>query len=374
MCAIAPLCSHNISVIGVGRLGLSYALTLAEAGHRVLGVDVHSGYIASLNEKTLDVGEPGINTLLRESQNFRATTSLKEALDFADICLIVVSTTVGTEGYNFEGLNTLLSEINAQKVSNKHFVIHSTLFPGYMQNTARGLLADCTNITLNYNPPFIAQGEIIRGLVTPDMVLIGQASEETGDLIESLHRSICRNTPHIARMSVESAEIAKLSLNCYVTGKIAFANLVGDLADETPGANKFDILQAIGFDSRIGSKCLLPGYGFGGPCFVRDNRALADYADLIGIEPLTFRATDAANDQHAYYMAEQLIAQDLDEYIFEDVSYKPNCPVKIIYASQKLAVARHVAEQGKKVTIVDEQSVINEVKALYGELFTYVVL
>ena len=88
------------------------------------------------------------------------------------------------------------------------------------------------------------------------MVLIGQASEETGDLIESLHRSICKNTPHIARMSVESAEIAKLSLNCYVTGKIAFANLVGDLADETPGANKFDILQAIGFDSRIGSKCL----------------------------------------------------------------------------------------------------------------------
>ena len=56
MCAIAPLCSHNISVIGVGRLGLSYALTLAEAGHRVLGIDVHPGYIASLNEKTLDVG------------------------------------------------------------------------------------------------------------------------------------------------------------------------------------------------------------------------------------------------------------------------------------------------------------------------------
>ena len=81
-----------------------------------------------------------------------------------------------------------------------------------------------------------------------------------------------------------------------------------------------------------------------------------------------------ANDQHAFYMAEQLIAQDLEEYVFEDVSYKPNCPVKIIYASQKLAVARHVAEQGKKVTIVDVQSVIDEVKALYGELFAYVVL
>lgn len=374
MSAIIPLCAHNISVIGVGRLGLSYALTLEGAGHHVLGVDVHPGYIASLNDKTLEVSEPGINQLLRESQNFSATTSLKEALDFADIYLIVVSTTIGTEGYNFEGLNALLAEINGHKVSNKHIVFHSTLFPGYIQNTAKPLLADCTNVTLSYNPAFIAQGEIIKGLVTPDMVLIGQASEEAGDLIESIQHSICRNSPHIARMSVESAEIAKLSLNCYVTGKVAFANLVGDIADETPGANKFDILNAIGFDSRVGSKYLRPGYGFGGPCFVRDNRALADYADQIGIEPTTFRATDTVNDQHARHMAEQLVAQNLEEYVFEDVSYKPNCPVKIIYASPKLAVAKHVAEQGKKVIIVDVQSVINEVRALYGELFTYVVL
>jgi UDPglucose 6-dehydrogenase len=366
-----PLAAEKISVFGVGRLGLGYALNLAEAGHQVLGVDVNSEYIDMLNQKILCVAEPGINEMLAKVRGFRATTSLKEGLEFADILLIVVSTTMGTEGYNFEALNTLLSAINAQKIANKHIVIHSTISPGYIQNTARSLLADCTNVTLSYNPPFIAQGEIIKGLVTPDLILIGQASQETGDLIESLHRSFCKNTPHIARMSVESAEIAKLALNCYVTGKIAFANLVGDIADETPGANKFDILKAIGHDSRIGSKYLTPGYGFGGPCFVRDNRALAAYADQIGIEPLTFRATDAANDQHAQFMADQLLDLNLEEYIFEDVSYKPNCPVKIIYASQKLTVAKLIAERGKRVIIVDEPPVIDEVAALYGNLFTY---
>jgi UDPglucose 6-dehydrogenase len=367
-----PLVAENISVFGIGRLGLSYALNLSEAGHQVLGVDVDPKYVDALNQKTLRTLEPGINEMLARSQFFQATTSLAEGLEFADILLIVVSTTTGTEGYNFEPLNALLSAINAQKVANKHIVIHSTLSPGYIQNTARVLLADCTNITLSYNPPFIAQGEIIKGLVTPDLVLIGQASEETGDLIESLHRSFCKNVPHIARMSVESAEIAKLALNCYVTSKIAFANLVGDIADGTPGANKFDILRAIGKDSRIGSKYLTPGYGFGGPCFVRDNRALADYADLIGIEPVVFRATDTANEQHARFMAGQLLELNLEEYPFEDVSYKPNCPVKIIYASQKLAVAKLIAEQGKRVIIMDKQAVIDELEALYGDLFIYV--
>jgi len=373
LCVATPLLSYNISVIGVGRLGLSYALCLERAGHQVLGVDVFPNYVKMLNQKTLRVGEPGINEMLLESCNFRATTSLKEGLDFADIYLIVVSTTTGTEGYNFDALNTLLSEINSHKVQNKHLVIHSTLSPGYIENTARCLLSDCTNITVSYNPPFIAQGEILKGLLTPDMVLIGQASEEAGNLIETLHHSILKNKPQICRMSVESAEITKLALNCFVTGKVAFANLVGDIADKTPGANKYDILNAIGCDSRVGPKYLKPGYGFGGPCFVRDNRELADYADLIGIEPLIFRATDTANEQHASFMAKQFIEQNLDEYMFEDVSYKPNCPVKIIYASQKLAVAKLVAEQGKKVTICDESAVIEEVKALYGNLFNYVI-
>ncbi len=341
--AVAPCISQNISVVGIGRLGLSYALCLEQVGHHVIGVDIDPHYIEQINEKTLCVGEPGINEMLRSSQNFRATTSLREAMDFADTCFIVVSTTIGTEGYNFTALEEALKAINALKVAKKHLVINSTLFPGFVHNRARALLSDCTDITLSYNPPFIAQGEIVKGLVTPDMVLIGQDSEEAGDIIESFHRSLHQNEPHIARMSVESAEITKLALNCYVTAKVAFANIVGDIADETPGANKYDILNAIGSDSRVGSKYLRPGYGFGGPCFVRDNLALADYADLVGIDPVTFRATDAANDQHAEYMANQFIEMDLEEYVFEDVSYKPNCPVKIIYASQKLAVARLIA-------------------------------
>jgi UDPglucose 6-dehydrogenase len=369
----AAILAENITVIGIGRLGICIALSLEKAGYNVLGVDVFPDYVKRVNDKTFVSTEPFVTEYLRNSTNFRATTSLKEALEFSDIYLIAVQTTTGVDTYDYRLVSKLLKEINSIGVSNKHIVMCSTVFPGFAKEHAAPLLSSCSNITLSYNPPFIAQGDIMNGYRRPDMVLIGEGSKEAGDLLESLYRSMCPPTSHIARMSVESAELGKLALNCFVTAKIAFANLVGDIADETPGADKFAILGAIGKDQRVGTKCLLPGYGFGGPCFPRDNRALARYASLMGIEPALFRATDQVNDLHAEYMARKFLDQDLEEYVFEDICYKPNSPVKIIDASQKLLVAKLVAEKGKKVTIIDSEGAIVQVKAKHGDLFNYVI-
>ena len=365
---------QNVTVIGIGRLGICFALSLEKAGCNVLGVDVSEVYVSKINEKSLHNPEPDVVDLLKKSKNFRATTSLQEALDFSDLILITVATTIGNDAYNFDAINQLLTNINSLSISNKHIVINSTLYPGYINDIALPLLSQCTNITISYNPPFIAQGEIIRGLTSPDMVLIGQATPEVGDILENVYAKMCVSNPTISRMSVESAEITKLAVNCFITMKIAYANLVGDIADQTSGADKYAILSAAGKDTRIGCKYLLPGYGFGGPCFPRDNRGLGRYAASKGIEPLLFKATDECNKNHAYFMAQKLIDQNLPEYSFEDISYKPNSAVKILEESQKLAVARIIASAGKKVTIIDTQEVIFQVKAIYGDLFTYAVM
>jgi UDPglucose 6-dehydrogenase len=365
--------AQNVTVIGIGRLGLCLALCLEKAGYDVLGVDVFPGYIEKINARTFASPEPKLVEYLNASRNFRATTSLKEGLDFADVYLIALSTTIGEDGYDFTALSALLTEMNAQQIANKHVVICSTIYPGYVRGTALPLMKDCKDVTLSYNPPFIAQGEIIRILENPDMVLIGEGSKEIGDILETMYKAVSVNHPYIARMSAESAEITKLAVNCFVTSKIAFANLVADIADETPGADKYAILNAVGKDLRVGSKYLMPGYGFGGPCFPRDNRGLGRYAISKGIDPVFFSATDVANDQHADFMAKKMIEQNLDTYVFEDVSYKANSPVKMIDASQKLAVARKVAESGRSVTLVDDAYVISQVKAKYGDLFTYIV-
>jgi nucleotide sugar dehydrogenase len=364
---------NNISVIGIGRLGLCTALCFERAGYNVLGVDIFPSYVEQVNNKTLKSPEPFLEKYLQASHNLRATTSLDEALTFADVYFIIVATpsTPAKEAYDHSTLSRLLSEINKRRVKNKHMVICCTVFPGYIRNVARTLLSDCENISISYNPEFIAQGNIISWFESPDMVLIGEGSKQAGDFLEKLYRSMCTNSPRICRMSPESAEVTKLSINCFITTKIAYANMVGDIADATPGANKYDILQAVGGDKRIGDRCLKPGYGFGGPCFPRDNRALGSYAKTIGIQPIIPEATDQSNALHAQIMAQALLAQKQDEYVFEDVNYKDNCPVVILEESQKLAVAEMLAKHGKKVTILDRACVIDEVKQKYGSLFNY---
>jgi nucleotide sugar dehydrogenase len=365
--------NRNITVIGIGRLGLCLALCLERAGYSVLGIDLSQDYIAQINAKTLSSPEPYVEEYLKASTRFIATTSLEEGLKHADLYFLVVPTNTvpDVEAYDHKILSSLLSKINDYALSNKHLAICSTVFPGYISKQARPLLTKCTNTSLSYNPEFIAQGDIIRGMSAPDMVLIGEGSKEAGDLLQTIYQSFCSNTPTIARMSVESAEITKLAVNCFITAKIAFANLIGDLAQETPGAHAADILKAVGADQRIGAKNLKPGYGFGGPCFPRDNRALGNYASLVGIDPLFFRSTDQTNAMHADYMARKLLQEQRDVYLFQDVCYKPGCSVPIIENSQVLAVAERIAHRGAKVIITDSNLVLEKVRQEYGDLFFY---
>lgn len=364
--------NNKITVIGIGRLGICVALCMERAGFEVLGVDVAAEYVASINHKTLDSPEPEVNAMLQRSTRFRATTSFEEGMAWSDLCFIVVPTNTIQEiqTYDHAILTDVLEKIHALGVEQKHLVITSTIFPGYIAG-ALPLFKDREGITISYNPEFIAQGDIIRGLNYPDLVLIGEGSPEIGRRLEEIYQRSCINVPYIARMSTASAEITKLALNCLVTAKIAFANLIGEIADATLDADKEAILAAIGKDARIGSRNMKPGYGFGGPCFPRDNRAMANYATLVGVDPVLFRATDTANEQHAEWMARKLLEQNLSEYVFEDVCFKPNCPVPIIEQSQKLAVARRVAEGGRKVTIFDTETVLAKVRQEFRDLFHY---
>ena len=369
----------NISIIGVGRLGICVGLCLEHAGYNVLGVDVFPDYVEKINNKTLFSPEPSVNKMLSDSINFSATTNFDEALVFSDIIFIYVATpsSGGEKFYDHTTLGNILMKINERKVQNKHIVIGCTVTPGYIRDVGNFLIKDCKNTSLSYNPEFIAQGDIINGIFAADFILIGEGSKEAGNKLQEIYQKLGESYGHIPvihRMSPASAEITKLSVNCFVTTKIAFANMIGDVADLTIGANKFDILNAVGADSRIGKKYLMPGYGFGGPCFPRDNRALGGYIQRMGIDPLIPIATDTLNTLHTKFQTQKILDKKIDTVVIIGVGYKEKCSVAIIEESAKLKIGEELVRSGIRVIVKDIKLLIDCVKLEYGNLFEYEIV
>lgn len=361
----------NISVIGIGKLGLCFSLSLEKAGCNVVGVDVNKDYVDSLNGKLFTSSEPSVEQYLKESKNFTATTSLKKAVEHSDVLFVVVATPSLENGrYDHEQVDRLINSIEMLGASKttKHFVVCCTTMPGYCDSIKDRMLS--LNYEVSYNPEFIAQGTIIKNQAQPDMVLIGESSVEAGNIIEDIYVKHTTNKPRICRMTPTEAEITKIALNCFLTTKIAYANMVGDIV-KSSGGNPDVVLNAVGQDTRIGNKYLGYGYGYGGPCFPRDNRALAIYAKDVGIEALISVASDESNNKHLEYQIEEYVSNNdkNNEVIFDYVTYKPEST--LLVESQQLAFAVGIARAGFKVKINERKDVIIQLKQKYGDLFTY---
>ena len=272
--------SKNISVIGVGKLGLCFSLNLERKGYRIIGVDINEQYVHELSVKSLVSSEPFVNEFLRDSKNISFSTRIEDAL-VNDVIFIVVQTPSTIDNkYDHSRIDQVIEQIKSfgPQKSRKDIIINCTTFPGYCESLSKEV--EAFNLKISYNPEFIAQGSIIMDQLRADNVLIGQADDHAGNIIENIYNDLCEGSPAINKMSVTEAELTKLSVNCFLTTKISFANMIGDIA-ERYNCDPHVVLRAIGTDSRIGAKYLMPGFGFGGPCFPRDNKALAVCADLV---------------------------------------------------------------------------------------------
>ncbi len=362
----------KLAVLGIGRLGLCFSLNLEQAGYEVSGVDISDEYVKSLNDKTFTSPEPEVSALLSKSKNFRATTHIAEVLndDFKLLFIMVATPSKADGSYDHSQIERIAGAlINfGRRDERVDIVIGCTVMPGYCAQLADMLKP--YNYTVSYNPEFIAQGSIINDLLYADHVLIGEADEAIGGVIEGIYKKLCRSNPTICRMDPLSAEICKLATNCFLTMKISFANSIGNLA-KNAGADADKILQAIGADSRIGNKYLKYGFGFGGPCFPRDNRALILAAQKRGLELPLSEATDKVNKSHLEFQFTQMVKEHTksEKIVFDGVTYKKG--TSIIEESQQLALAVKLAHAGYNIHIKEQLAVINELNKMFGTLFTY---
>jgi len=367
----------EIGVIGIGKLGLSFALLLEKSGFNVTGSDISQEYVDKINNKSLFSFEPKVNELLVESKNFISSCDNLNVIEKSDTIFTFVQTPSNDDGgydhSNIEDIinNFITSHNNGIDLTDKIFVIGSTTMPNYI-DTVYNRLKDY-GIHVCYNPEFIAQGEIIKGLELADMILIGSSSDYATDKIKTIYKKIMLIEPKFNIMSNTAAEITKISINCFLTTKISFANMIGEICLKSNiGVEISAVLNAIGDDSRIGNKYLKFGYGFGGPCLPRDNRALGKHMDNIELKVNLPYEVDGFNNKHNEFLYETLIKQNPDKnipFIFDSVSYKKG--LDIITESQQLKLAKTLLKNGYSVIIIDLPQVIKliepTVNSKYGD-------
>jgi UDPglucose 6-dehydrogenase len=339
----------KISVIGLGKLGLCTAACFASAGHLVYGFDLNDYFREELKNLRNPIEETGLTELLKSAWGrLHIVDNYQAAIQASDITLIIVPTPSLPDGRftNDFIINVLKGLAPALKAKNSFHIVDvvSTVMPGSCDAIFKPLLAQATgkrcgiDFGLVYNPEFIALGSVIRNFLNPDMVLIGVSDDRSGSTIRELYASTCKTSPTMAVMSLVNAEITKISLNCYVTMKISYANGLAAICEQVPGADVDIITAAIGADSRVGSKCLKGGLGFGGPCFPRDNIAFQVFAEEFGGEALLGKAVVALNNS-------------IPERLLKKIAYHCVPPVKVALLGLSYKADTHIIEESHSIVL-----------------------
>jgi UDPglucose 6-dehydrogenase len=363
------------SIVGLGKLGASMAAAIAGRGHEVIGVDVVHQSVEKLNNGIAPIQETGLQDLITANRDrLRATTSHEEAIANSDITFVIVPTPSDERGaFTLQYAQWAFREIGravAKKDTYHLVVLTSTVLPG---STRYGLLPILEQESgkrcgkefgLCYSPEFIALGSVIRDFLNPDFTLIGEFDERSGSVLEQAYASIMLNHPPCKRMSLENAELAKISVNTFVTMKISFANMLADLCERIPGGDVDIVTDAIGADTRIGRRYLTGALGYGGPCFPRDNVALSFLARALGTQADLAETTDARNRAVA-----EGVLQKIAPFITKSstvavlgLAYKPASVV--VEESQGIYLAQAVSRAGARVVAYDPIAANNARSAL----------
>jgi len=366
----------RVAVVGLGKLGAPLAAVLASKGNDVLGIDVNPDVVRLLGEGSAPVDEPGLQELVSGSrERLAATTDLSAAADREVIILLVPTPSDERGAFTNAYLLAALDEIGPALAARDDYqvvVVASTVMPGTCESEVRVALERASgrrvgeSLGLCYSPEFIALGNVIRDMLEPDMVLIGESDPRAGDVLERLYSGVCENDPPFRRMSTVNAELTKIAVNTYVTTKISYANTLADMCERLPGANVGSVTDALGLDTRIGRKYLRGAIAYGGPCFPRDNKAFAVLARDIGADPLLAEATNAVNvaqsDRLARIVQSRLKTGDVVGIL--GLAYKPDTGV--IDESPGIALARLLAQEGHNVKVYDPLALDAALRALAG--------
>ncbi len=374
----------KIIVVGSGYVGLVTGACFAESGVNVVCVDVDAKKIQNLQNGVIPIYEPGLEELVvrnYEKKRLFFTIDISDGIEGVEVIFIAVGTPPGEDGSaDMKHVLNVAKQIG-QIITNHVVVVTKSTVPVGTSEKIRNTIQEELNkrksnikFDMASNPEFLKEGAAIEDFQKPERIVIGIDNEKTGEIMKRLYMPFVLNNHPILFMDIASAEITKYAANAMLATRISFINEIANLCDIL-GADINNVRKGIGSDSRIGSKFLYPGIGYGGSCFPKDVKALIKTAHDNGYELNVAKAVEQTNENQ-----KNIIFNKMSEF-FENnfknkvigmwgLSFKPK--TDDIREASSLVLIEKLLLSGAKVKAYDPEA-IPETKKLLGNKIEYAV-
>jgi len=369
----------KVTVYGVGYVGLVLGLCLAELGHDVCCMDIDQAKIDQLQQGTLPIYEPGLDGLLEKNQQLNRiqfTTELSVAVHHGQIQFIAVGTPSLSDGRADLQYVDSVAEGIGRHLNHQVVIVNKSTVPVGTANRVEFIIEQQLtrrDLKLHFdvvsNPEFLREGSAVMDFMHPDRIIIGSSSESAVALLRQLYANIIdeKNTAYVV-MKTESAELTKYAANAFLATKISFMNEMSQLAEKT-GADIRDVQKGMGLDSRINSKFLNPGCGYGGSCFPKDVYALLALARDVGSQVNIMPAVLKTNQKQKLVLFDKIkrfFQNDLSGKVIAlwGLSFKPN--TDDIRSASSIVMMEALWKAGAIVQAYDPLAMDN-IRQYYGQ-------
>lgn len=372
----------KIAVVGTGYVGLVTGTCFAESGVTVTCIDKDIEKIGQLNSGNVPIYEPGLEDMMRrnmEKKRLFFTTALSKGIEGAEVIFIAVGTPPGEDGSaDLSHVISVAGEIGASIKSYSVIVTKSTVPVGTSEKIRKAvksaLLKRRSSITFDIasNPEFLKEGAAVEDFLKPERIVIGIDNEKAAAIMKNLYMPFVLNNHPILFMDIASAEITKYAANAMLATRISFINEIANLCDIL-GADINQVRKGIGSDSRIGSKFLYPGTGYGGSCFPKDVKALIKTANDNGYDLNVVTAVEKANEYQKSVILNKMLKHFSNKLKDKTIgiwgiSFKPK--TDDIRESSSLYLIDKLLKKGVKIRAYDPAA-MNEARKVLGKKIVF---
>lgn len=306
----------NIAIVGTGYVGLVSGTCFAEMGANVICVDVDAQKIENLKNGIMPIYEPGLEELVKRNMGFerlKFTTDLTEVLDDVEVVFSAVGTPPDEDGSADLKYVLAVAKQFGQHINKYTILVTKSTVPVGTAQKVKAVIKeelDRRGVDVPFdvasNPEFLKEGAAIKDFMSPDRVVVGTESEKAKEVMTRLYKPFLINNFRVIFMDIPSAEMTKYAANAMLATRISFMNDIANLCERV-GANVDSVRKGIGTDTRIGSKFLYAGCGYGGSCFPKDVKALLHTGLDNGYHMEVIEAVERVNEKQKSIVYDKII-------------------------------------------------------------------